>query len=52
MGQGATSGTDKSHYCANCEEAEENVQLQCCKMTLYCSTECQGTHWTSQKEQC
>lgn len=55
MGRGTISGTDKFHYCASCGETEENVQLQCCsacKLTLYCSKECQGTHWTSHEERC
>lgn len=46
---------NKSQFCASCEEEKIRETLQCCsvcKITLYCSKECQEAHWPAHKRHC
>lgn len=55
MGHGATCRVDRSQFCAGCGGKRENQALRCCsvcKIALYCSKECQRTHWPAHERQC
>lgn len=45
-------GTKPEYYCSNCAERGRLKSCSRCRLTRYCSTECQKQHWSKHKKVC